>query len=292
MLSILIPAYNYNVLPLVKELYEQCKNCSITFEIIVVDDSIEGEKSQENKKIVAFDNCKFIQNETNLGRTLTRKKLADEAKYEMLLFLDADVLPVTKHFIAGYLPYLNKKLVVLGGIAYKNETAGPNKILRLAYGKEREEKSAEIRNKKPYASVLSANLLIPKDIFLQNNYSENRNLYGMDIYFSYKLFLNNVKVLHIDNAVYHIGLENDTVFFKKSLEAVKSRKDLLSEADGIENVNNLLKHYKMLKKYNLTELTGFVFKIAEPFLKKMILKKQPNLFCLDIYRLGYICTLK
>ena len=292
MLSILIPTYNYSVVPLVQELHEQCVNCRIPFEIIVIDDSQDTEISKKNIEIGTYNNCKFLQNKTNLGRTLTRKKLAEEAKYEMLLFLDADVIPVNENFIFNYLEYLNRKTVVLGGIAYKAQKIERNKVLRYAYGRNREEKSAKKRNEAPYASILSANLLVPKAIFTQYNYSENHNLYGMDNFFSYKLYINTIKVIHIDNPVYHIGLENDDIFFQKCLESVRNRKEILANAQGIENVNSLLKHYKKIKKYKLTGLVSFFFRIGEPLLKKMILKQEPNLFCLDIYRLGYICTLK
>lgn len=292
MLSILIPTYNYNIYPLVKVLQKQCADSSIAYEIIALDDCPGSDMESQNKQINELPNCQYILNDSNLGRTLSRKKLAEQAKYETLLFLDADTEPVNIDFIAGYLEHINSNKVVLGGIAYKSEKVGKDKRLRYKYGRYREEKSAIERNKYPYASVLSANLLVPKNIFLEYNYSDNHNLYGMDNFFSYKLYVNKVKVYHIDNPVYHIGLENDSIFFRKCIESVKNRKELLANAKGIENINSLLKHYKKLKKYRLTGIVSFFFKLGEPLLKKMILKKDPNLFCLDIYRLGYICAIK
>lgn len=288
MLSILIPSYNYDVSALVDKLHSQSLQAGIAFEIIVLDDKSPNGSIINRTK----ENVLYLQNESNLGRTATRKKLAETAKYNTLLFLDADVIPVSDSFIADYIPHINTKTVILGGIAYIDQIPENNKELRYKYGKLREEKSVTERNRNPYGAVLSGNLFIPKDIFLENNYAENNNLYGLDIYFSYRLFKNNYKVLHIDNAVYHIGLEDNDVFFNKTLNAVVSRKQLLANAQGIENINGLLKQYLKLKKYKLTAITGFFFKLIEPLLKYMILKKDPNLFCLDIYRLGYICTLK
>lgn len=286
MLSILIPTYNYNVSPLVEALYKQCSKESFAFEIIILDDA----STIEFPAGITGENIRYQKNESNLGRTLTRKKLAETARYESLLFLDSDVIPVTQDFIRNYTHYIDND-IVLGGVAYVKSTPEPTKELRHKYGRVREEVTASDRNKNPYASILSGNLMIKKDIFLKYNYAQNHNLYGMDIYFSYQLYKNNISITHIDNPVYHLGLEDNNVFFKKSLQAVDSRKQLLENAEGIENINGLLKHYKKLKKYRLTGLVGFGFKLAEPFLKKMILKKDPNLFCLDIYRLGYICTL-
>jgi glycosyltransferase involved in cell wall biosynthesis len=39
MLSILIPIYNYNAYPLVKELHSQCLEATIDFEIFCIDDA-------------------------------------------------------------------------------------------------------------------------------------------------------------------------------------------------------------------------------------------------------------
>jgi hypothetical protein len=286
MLSILIPTYNYNVNPLVEVLYKQCLKENIAFEMLVLDDA----STIEFPAGITGENISYQKNESNLGRTLTRKKLAETARYDSLLFLDSDVIPVTSDFIKNYTHYIDND-IVLGGVAYVKETPEPAKELRHKYGRLREEVIASDRNKNPYGAILSGNLMIKKDIFLKYNYAQNHNLYGMDIYFSYQLFKNNIPVTHIDNPVYHLGLEDNEVFLKKSLQAVDSRKQLLENAEGIENINGLLKHYKNLKKYRLTGVISLGFKLAEPILKKMILKKDPNLFCLDIYRLGYICTL-
>ena len=291
MLSILIPAYNYDVTLLVAVLHSQCLQTGSDFEIIVADDSPGTPLSLVNWEITTLTHCQFIQNETNLGRTVTRKKLAEAAQYDTLLFLDADVLPADDDFIKRYLPFIHKEnTVVMGGYAYRPEAGQP--VLRLKYGISREQKSAEERNKNPYASVFSGNFLTPKQTFLQNNYPENRNFYGMDNYFSYSLYKNKVAVVHIDNFIYHLGLEDDAVFFAKCLESVRIRKELLANKEGIENINPLLRYYKKLGNYGLRGIVAFAFRVSEPLLKKRILNKNPNLFCLDLYRLGYLCTLR
>lgn len=286
MLSILIPTYNYDVFPLVQELHTMAVKENIAFEIIVLDDA----SPNYTLPVIQHEHLVFLRNESNLGRTLTRKKLAEAAQYDTLLFLDSDVIPVSSNFIKNYSNHVGKSLV-LGGIAYTKEAPEAGKELRHKYGRQREETTADERRKNPYGAILSGNIMIAKDVFLDHNYSLPHNLYGMDIYFSYRLYKSNIPVLHIDNPVYHIGLEDNAVFFKKSLQAVESRKQLLANAEGIEDINGLLRHYKKLKAYHLTGLASFIFKISGGLLKKMILKKDPNLFCLDLYRLGYICTI-
>lgn len=286
MLSILIPTYNYNVLPLVQELHKQASKAGITFEIIVLDDASDN-TFPLNIEIAA--NVIFIKNEINLGRTRTRAILAEKAKYNTLLFLDADVMPKSENFIAKHIPYINSGILVFGGYSYTGEFDIKH-VLRHKYGKSREEKSASIRSKHPYSSIFSGNILCTKNIFINNNPTGNG--YGMDVVFCYNLYKNNIEVKHIDNPILHLGLEDNKTFFSKCREAVRIRKKILENAEGSENINSLLRHYKTLKKYKLTGLAHLLFTLSEPLLKRMILKKDPNLFCLDIYRLGYICSIK
>ncbi len=290
MLSLLIPTYNYDVRPLVYELQKQAETIHLPFEIIVCDDGSEHTFFSE---IDPNPFTHIIKNKTNLGRTQTRQKLALKAKFDNLLFLDADVLPEQTTFLATYLPFLSSSYsVVCGGCSYESTSNHPTQNLRWKYGKEREEKKAAFRNTNPYSAVFSGNILIKKELFLHYNFKENANWYGMDIYFAYQLFRNNVAVEHVDNAVIHLGLESNEVFFKKSLESVVSRHAFLANQPNIEKINSLLKHYKTLKKIGIGKLLGKIFTFFKPVLAKNIVSDNPNLLVFDLYRLGYLCTLK
>jgi glycosyltransferase involved in cell wall biosynthesis len=56
MLSILIPIYNFNAVPLVKELQKQCMECDLEFEIICIDDCSTLHQ-QENQAISSIEKC-------------------------------------------------------------------------------------------------------------------------------------------------------------------------------------------------------------------------------------------
>ena len=119
MLSILIPAFNYDVQPLVLELQRQAEELVISYEIIVCDDA-----STENFEIDFTKNQSllYLKNETNLGRTQTRQKLALNATFENLLFLDADVVPATSSFVATYNSFLKDTFTVIcGGCTYEDK---------------------------------------------------------------------------------------------------------------------------------------------------------------------------
>lgn len=292
MISILIPTYNYNILPLVKEIHKQCLDSDIEFEILCLDDS-SAYFSIENHEINNLDNCHYFSNDENSGRTYTRNKLAAKARFDWLLFLDADVIPVHSNFIKNYTSAINHKhQVIIGGYCYQDIKPKSEIIFRHKYGKEREEKSALKRNSNPYQYIFSGNFLIQKKSFFDVNFTGKGNYYGMDVFFSYQLFLKKIEILHIENPIYHLGLETNQIFFEKSLKAVESRKQFLIDSAEIEKISPLIKKYKAIKQYRLAPFAILCFKISEPILKKLILNKNPNLFCFDIYRLGYICSLK
>ena len=91
--------------------------------------------------------------------------MAQQAKYNNLLFLDCDISIDKDDFLAAYLPYLNSGHVVCGGVNYQLKKPEKSRELRWKYGKAREEKNASIRNQSPYQSFTAFNLLVPKTIF-------------------------------------------------------------------------------------------------------------------------------
>lgn len=292
MLSILIPTYNYAILALVKNVHQQCLEAQIPFEIICLDDQSDNDYQIENQVISTLPSCIYNVNQTNVGRTRTRQRLAEQAKYDWLLFLDADVIPVTSAFIQHYIDAIQPNTVIFGGYQYEKESTDATKILRYRYGKEREEKYASERNKNPYTYVFSGNMLVPKSIFLNFNYQANEKNYGMDIYFGYQLYQQHISVLHLDNPILHLGLETNEVYFQKALQGVESRKKYLLHEKGVDQMNPLVQAYAKLKKLGLTKLVAVGFKIVAPFLKKNILSTNPKLVYFDIYRLGYLCSLE
>jgi cellulose synthase/poly-beta-1,6-N-acetylglucosamine synthase-like glycosyltransferase len=293
MLSILIPVYNYNVFSLVEKLHNYALELSISFEIICLDDA-SAFFTNENQQINQFQNCSFLVLQKNIGRSAIRNLLAQKATYENLLFLDADTIPVHKNFLSTYIVQIsNNEKVVYGGILYESKQPSENKLLRWVYGTKREALNTLERNKNPYISFLTLNFLIKKSIFSKVNFNERiPNLRHEDTLFSYELMQQKVEVIHIENPVYHLGLEDNETFLKKSEEAVIGLKNLV-ESNLIPNNYVKLSHYfLLLKKYGFQHIIGFGFKTSRSLFLKQLFSKKPSLFLFDLYRLGYYCTLK
>jgi glycosyltransferase involved in cell wall biosynthesis len=293
MISILIPTYNYKTVPMVTELHNQCTVENIAFEIIVLDDaSTDEEIVSQNLKNSAMTNCVFERNQTNLGRTKTRELLSQKAKFDQLLFLDADVFPGTSKFIKNYLDVLNENAIVFGGYQYENQRPEDAKILRYVYGKTSEEKTASVRSKNPFQYIFSGNFLITKNDFAENNFQGIGKYYGLDPFFAYQLMINGKKVIHIDNAVYHLGLDQNEVYFKKSMEAIDVRRELMVNLKDMAKINQMTRYYLTLKKYKVLPIVSFSFYLFGPVLKKMTLNNNPSMLCFKIYKLGYLCSAK
>ena len=292
MLSILIPTYNYNVVPFVMELRKQCLECNIIFEILVFDD---GSKLflDENQKINSFENCRFEVLEKNIGRSAIRNLLVKKAKFNSLLFLDADTIPIHNHFIKSYITQINEdEKVVYGGIKYQKEKPKRNQVLRWKYGNSREALSVEKRQENPYLSLLTLNFLTHKTVFSTVSFNETiPNLRHEDTLFSYNLKQLKINIIHIENPVYHLGLDDFEVAIKKENESILGLKYLINHQLLPTEYVRLSKIAAKIKKLKLNFAFAFFYKMTRSIFLKNISSNNPSLFIFDLYRLGNLCNL-
>ncbi len=291
MISILIPIYNYNIENLILRLEGQLNQLEIEYEIICCDDcSTVSYTYFFDKK----EQVNFIRNRSNIGRTETRQKLAMKAKYNWLLFLDADVLPSTDLFIENYVNILNKETFDLcfGGFAYEHTPPTTDCILRWKYGHSKESIRANQRKLTPYKTIISANILVKKALFLTTNANFLGNYYGYDNLFSIQLKKQQTLIFHTDNPVIHLGLEKGEAYLRKKELAAETIFRAYNNSKINKSDNELLKTYLLLKKLGLTSVISAIFKRIKTKLKQNLLGANPSIFLLNCYRMGYFCSLK
>ena len=295
MLSILIPVYNYDVVPLVLELHKQFLECEIDFEILCQDDQSNSDLNTKNEIINSLENCSFFVNSTNLGRGKNINLLAEKAKHDYLLILDCDTFPTQNNFIKNYISKTNniENLVVFGGIEYHKEKPAQDKLLRWYYGNARESLSIEKRNTNPNGNALTSNILIKKNIFILNKFDKSITKYGYeDLVFLSDLKKKGILVKHIDNPTYHLGLETSQQFLEKTKIALGNLK-LIAETSSLDNSESKIMHtYILVKRLYLGFLISFLFKIAERKIERNLLSQNPSLLLFDFYKLGYYCRIK
>jgi glycosyltransferase involved in cell wall biosynthesis len=294
MLSILIPAYNYNAFPLVLELHKQCMECNLEFEIICQDDA-SCEFKAENNQINILENCSFSSNESNLGRGRNINKMASKATYTWLLILDCDTFPQNFDFIKKYLFEIqkNENEIVFGGILYKEDKPEKEQLLRWFYGHKRESIFIEKRKEKSNIRALTSNLLIKKEIFSKHPFDESITKYGYeDLCFMTTLKTNKIEVTHIENPTFHLNLETSEMFLKKTKIALENLLLLYHSNKITPEASKLITYSNLLKKLRLTQLTAFLFQKNKTTIEANLLSQKPSLFLFDLYKLGYFCSLK
>src|SRR5436190_1486313 len=112
-LSILIPVYNYDVTQLVTDLLKQGRALSQRFEICIYDDCSEERYRVKHRDLNHFPEIRYVELRQNIGRSALRNRLAKDANYEYLLFLDNDSALPDNQFLKRYWDLQKKCDVVI-----------------------------------------------------------------------------------------------------------------------------------------------------------------------------------
>lgn len=293
MLSILIPTYNYEVVSLVNSLFRQLNEQDYSYEVICFDNGSNFDIKTINQEINKLKGCRYRYLENNGGRSKIRNLLAQEAKYDWLLFLDADVLPVSNYFVKDYFEsILNEDLkVAFGGLKYKEQPSS-DRMLRWVYGKSREEIPLFIRGKNPRKYFTSANFLIKKEVFEQFKFDESLVEYGYeDTLLAIELKKKNIAITQMDNPVYHLGIDKSDVFLNKTKESVKNLLNLYLQNKVDSQDFKILKIFEKIKKYKMLRVFKNGFHQFSNIMKKNLISNKPSLLIYDLYKLGYLCSI-
>ena len=225
-----------------------------------------------------------------MGIAISRKILCEKAKYDWILLLDADVELKNECFILNYLKFIDKEFdFVFGGFDYKDSKPANDSVLRWKYGKQCEALSSESRNSNPCKVIIAANMLAKKEAYNKLKIDQIGNLYAMDYYFGALLKKNNAKVLHLDNQVYHLGIEKSTKYLRKKELAVITLLELFNEMKVTKHSNDLLKSYVFCKKTKLNYLLSLWYNLFSPKMKKNLTGRNPSIKLLQLYKLSYMC---
>jgi len=260
-LSILIPTYNYDPSRLVRQLQEQLPDDA---EIIVGDDSPPH----------------------NIGRAARRNQLAREAKGEWLLFIDADAEVRSKTFIKDYLAVADEAPVVCGGTGNLPQCPRPAARLRYDYEVKAERRlTLAHRRANPYAQFTTFNFLIRRDLFLSICFDETLKEYGHeDTLFGLELKRRGIPILHIDNKLTHLGIEDADDYLRKTETALRTLAGMSLEQKQNVRVSAMAER---LRRWHLLGLTRCLFRAGKPLLRANLLGKHPCQPLLTFYKLGY-----
>ncbi|MBT4774597.1 MAG: glycosyltransferase family 2 protein [Crocinitomicaceae bacterium] len=272
MISICIPIYNFNVVPLVKELLRQIEGRQC--ELLLIDDAsttfvIENSELHNITNLIVLDQ--------NIGRAQIRNLFLKHAKYEYLLFLDCDSLVENNDFIENYINIIQQgqAKVICGGREYAKNAPDLERRLRWKYGVESESKPTIQRVRLPYRSFMTNNFIVRKDVLEQTRFDESLTLYGHeDTLFGFELKKKSVPIEHIDNPIRNGYLETNEEYLLKTEESIIN---LVQIVRSISNPMEfcaevrLLNYYQSVKKKkNIWSLKVLFFISRKRLLNKLL----------------------
>lgn len=295
-MSILIPVYNFNIVKLVRDLRRQCIAAGIPFEIVVLDDCSSELLRDQNRDVAGLSDVRFSELDKNIGRSKIRNRLVEMAQYDTLLFLDCDSEVPSDNYIEKYIPYCKTDVVVCGGRIYQEDPPEDSEyLLRWLFGVRKEQRPTAVRNINPYRSFMTNNFLIPKKIFQMVKFDESIIKYGHeDTLFGLELKKIGVPVIHINNPLYHIGLEVASEFLRKTSESIENLVSLMGEEKidprDIKYIR-LLRAYGSLKRFRLVKIYQLFYDFISNAVMRNLLGSNPGIFAFDLYKLAMISKL-
>ena len=186
--------------------------------------------------------------------------------------------------------YIDKGTIFFGGSIYK-KSENPNCSLRYKFGKKREEINSIQRNKNPYKYVSSRNFMCKKDVIVEALSKIESVSYGNDYVFGSILKRKRIDIFHFDNPVLIENIEENSIFIRKTHQALDNVIKCYKEGKLQKHSITLLKVYRILE---VLLMKGVFIKLTNIFrdkIKQNLYKENPDLFLFDVYRLSYICKI-
>lgn len=289
MLSILIPTYNADCTALVDALLSEAETLDAPFEIVVADDGSRPEIEAANRTIGDRPHCRYLPATGNIGPARLRNRLADEARFRYLLFLDADTWPGSASFLADYLRLAQPGSVICGGFRYRRETPPSEKALRYCYGVRVEEKGADERSRQPYARFISMNFLADREVFRRVRFDDSMHFGYEDAYFGASLEQAGVPLIHAANPVFHLSLDTSTEYLAKIRTSVEN---LSRHIDKLRPSVRLLHWYGWLERAGGIGCVARIFRWVRPRLEANLTGNRPSMRLFAFYKLGYLCSIR
>lgn len=300
-LSILLPSYNNVCVSLVQVLQRQADalrgklDKPFRYEIIVADDcSTDAACIDANRVIGDMLHCRYLRMEQNVGRAQIRNVLISESRGDYVLLIDSDLFLCDDNYLYKYAT--STADVVYGGtriggegLAMVDNEANTENLkgnLRYIYEKKAEPSHrAVFRQLRPNQEISVCNLYARRDIMKAHPFDSRFKAYGYeDVLFGKRLAESGIEVTHIDNPVLINEFEPNSVFVKKTEEAILT---LCRFEQDLEGYSNLKTKVTTLGRYIPLSLFRLWHRIMKNKEKRNLTGPKPSLLLFKLYKLGF-----
>ena len=227
LISICVPFFRFDVLPLVKKLLALAARRPEKIELLLLDDATHDEQlTRELGWRVGESSVpvRLLALQQNEGRAKVRNHLANAAQGDYLLFLDCDMFPDSDEFIARYLEYAtaDEYDVVVGGCSYAR--VGPVKASQLLYfyhSNRTQCVPVAARQRAPVRYFFTNNMMIRRNLIARLAFDPGYQGWGYeDTDLAVGAARAGTRIAHIENTATHLGLVDDDAVISKYRNSV------------------------------------------------------------------------
>ena len=288
MLSVLIPVYQWDCRRLVGELLRQGRQLACPFEIRLYDDGSQDGCRRLNRELLNQPEVVYWEAPVNLGRAGIRNKLAEEACYEWLLFIDADSGVVRDDFLAVYVAHAISPGIVCGGRVYGSRPpADKSYYLHWLFGRRRESYGADHRRRDPLLGFMTNNYMIARSLQQAFPFHASLRTYGHeDTLLGAELKQAGISVRHIDNPLRHEGLETTDIFLQKQQAAIRNLCQLSRSHPSLNT--RLLFAVRLLQRLRLLSPCYYLLRPLAGWLSHRLQQQPGTLLWLDLLKIYWL----
>ena len=218
-LSVLIPYYKDDPTALLHALLSQTTEQS-NVEVLIYDDGT-GDADLNAKVCAAVKSAHssvhlMIAHE-NKGRSAARNALQENAKADWVLFLDADMRPVSHRFLSDYVELIDAEMadVIFGGFTVPEKADSADQELHRALSEVSDCLSLAARQAAGPQFVASSNLAVRKAVLDVEGFDDGFTGWGWEDSEWAARIAKRFELIHADIPALHLGLESTDTLLRR-----------------------------------------------------------------------------
>lgn len=218
-LSVLIPYFRDDPTALLQALLSQTESQN-GIEILIYDDGT-GDAALNAKVCAAVKSAHspvhLMIAHQNKGRSAARNALQENAKADWVLFLDADMRPVSPQFLTDYTALIKADAadVIFGGFTVAEKADTPDQELHRALSEVSDCLSLAARQAAGPQFVASSNLAVRKSVLAAEGFDDGFTGWGWEDSEWAARASKRFDLIHADIPALHLGLESTDTLLRR-----------------------------------------------------------------------------
>lgn len=287
-LSVLIPYYRDDPTTLLHALLAQTE-AQLDVEVLIYDDGTGD--SRLNSKIAAavksaHSSVHLMIAHENKGRSAARNALQECARADWVLFLDADMRPVSDKFLSEYISLIEADIadVIFGGFTVPEKAETSDQELHRALSQVSDCLSLAARQAAGPQFVASSNLAVRKTVLSAEGFDDGFSGWGWEDSEWAARIAKKFTLLHADIPALHLGLETTETLLRRFETSGHNYVRFTEKHPDIAKTLSLFKISQKLRKTPGQKLMRPALKLA---VKLRVLPMKLRLLALKLWRASH-----